>query len=422
MAWRTRPPTADRDDDTAATPADAASTIPTEHASTARPGHSSTLAPVRTSTPKPDEAPTRDPARISTRAHSERSWTSGPPGSSATEPARTSTAPAAVGNPAIAPAGAPVAAEVPDAVRIIHLPRVRAVAPVDDAAAEAAGTGPPEPRPAPFLSGAHRVAFFSLKGGVGKTTLAVETAAHLARNGHWRESPSGPRAPLRVALLDLDTRSANAAMRLGLTHPTLWDLVISPDPGGEEIESCLLTERSSGLRALLGPPRSVSNAEGRALVIARVARILSHLDDAGYHVVCMDLGSEVDQLTTYVLEAAHRICYVVTPTASSVQDAYRGAETIRRLGHRRKLRFVLNQVRGSFDSTEMMADLGGALDARVRFDEAFLTAENRHLPGCLDGHDTTGIATLARSIHPALATPAAGARSGLWRRLRARLA
>ncbi|HEV3231820.1 MAG TPA: PrgI family protein [Candidatus Dormibacteraeota bacterium] len=307
-----------------------------------------------------------------------------------------------------------------DTPRIIRLPGTEAAQANPARPDNEASPAPHGHIPAPvFMAGTQRIAFFSLKGGVGKTTLAVETAAYLARHGRWRDSPSAPERPLQVAVLDLDMQSANVSMRLGLTHPTIWDLVVDPEPGAEEIETCLVRHDRSGLRALLGPPKSVSTADGRALAITRVARVLSHLDDAGCHLVLMDLGSEVNELTTYAMEAAQRIYYVITPTASSVQDAYRGVEVLRRMGQRRKLRIVLNQARGSFDTGEMMADLGLRLDARVKRDEAFVEAETRHQPACLGG--ATAIAELAAAIYPALAL-AATARPNLWRRLLERLA
>jgi MinD-like ATPase involved in chromosome partitioning or flagellar assembly len=241
---------------------------------------------------------------------------------------------------------------------------------------------PPEAAPV-FLAATQRIAFFSLKGGVGKTTLATEVAAHLARRGRYRSRPGAAAEPLRVALLDLDLGSANVSMKLGLTHPTLWDLVLDPEPDAGRIEECLVLHEQSGLRVLLGPPRAIAAGEARALAMVRLAQVLKHLDEDGYHFVFLDLSSDIDELTTYALEAAHQVYYVIAPTASGVQDTYRGVETLRRLGHRRKLRFVLNQRRAGFDA------------------------------------DEKAIGALAASIYPTL--DSVPARAGFWTRLRSRL-
>jgi hypothetical protein len=128
----------------------------------------------------------------------------------------------------------------------------------------------------------------------------------------------------------------------------------------------------------------------------------------------------VNELSTYMLEAAHRVYYLLTPTASGVQDTYRGVETLRRMGHRQKLRFVLNQGRGGFDPGEMLADLGGELAATVARDDAFLSAEDDHRPASLSpGEARDNVALLARAIYPGFVDLPSTA--SMWRRLRQRL-
>jgi MinD-like ATPase involved in chromosome partitioning or flagellar assembly len=304
----------------------------------------------------------------------------------------------------------------PETPRILSLPTVA----IETRAARA---DEPAAAPAPvFLGGCQRIAFFSLKGGVGKTTLATETATLLAREGFFRNAPDAEPEPLKVALLDLDMASANVSMKLGISHPTLWDLVMEPDPTADDIRECLVRHRDSGLDVLLGPPRAVPGDEGRAMAVRRIAEVLGHLDEQGYHFVFIDMSSEVNPLTTYLLEAAHHVHLVFTPTASAVQDTYRGVEAVRRLGHRRKLRFVLNQARDGFDTDEMMADLGGLTAARVKHDEAFVEAENDHRPACLSTHTPAhrDILQLAAAIYPGLGE-AGGGRRSVWQRLRARI-
>jgi MinD-like ATPase involved in chromosome partitioning or flagellar assembly len=303
--------------------------------------------------------------------------------------------------------------------RILSLPGGRgpAVGGVEETAREAeiAGVGAPV-----FIGATQRIAFFSLKGGAGKTTLACEVAAMLARDARHRAAVGASPQRLRVALLDIDMGSANVSMKLGLTHPTIWDLVVDPSPDRSRINECLVEHEESGLRVLLGPPRAIANAESRALGMQRLAQVLSHLDENQYHFVFIDMSTEVNELTTYVLEAVHQVYYVLTPTASGVQDTYRGVETVRRMGHRAKLRFVLNQRRGAFDPTEMLADLGGELSASVARDDAFLSAEDEHRPAALSpGEARNNIRELAQVIYPGFVDSAGTA--SVWRRLRQRL-
>src|SRR5437868_6319667 len=74
------------------------------------------------------------------------------------------------------------------------------------------------------IGGAHRITFFSLKGGTGRTMLAVELACALASTSRARRDGA---EPLRVALLDLDVRCASVAVRLGLAHAGLMEFALS---------------------------------------------------------------------------------------------------------------------------------------------------------------------------------------------------
>ncbi|MDP9325713.1 MAG: AAA family ATPase, partial [Candidatus Dormibacteraeota bacterium] len=340
----------------------------------------------------------------------------GPAGPSVAEAGRASVAEA--GRDGVADA-APDGVEDAQVARILSLPGGRGAAPdvFDKGAPEAEFAAVAAPV---FIGATQRIAFFSLKGGAGKTTLACEVAAMLARDARHRAAVSAAPQRLRVALLDIDMGSANVSMKLGLTHPTLWDLVIDPSPDRSRIDECLVEHDESGLRVLLGPPRAIANGESRALAMQRLAQVLSYLDEHQYHFVFIDMSSEVNELTTYVLEAAHHVYYVLTPTASGVQDTYRGVETLRRMGHRAKLRFVLNQGRGAFDPTEMLSDLGGELSASVARDDAFLAAEDEHRPAALSpGEARNSIRQLAQVIYPGFVDVATTA--SVWRRLRQRL-
>ena len=360
--------------------------------------------------------PRRSPALPASRQPAPEPSPSAPPGGAETQ---------GPGIDLASEAEDPPAGEATEEPRILTLPTRQAHV-ADGGARYDVGPAPETQEPpgaAPvFLAPTQRIAFFSLKGGVGKTTLATEVATMLARNGRYRTSPEAQPQPLRVALLDIDLGSANVSMKVGLTHPTMWDLVLDPQPDRARVEECLVTHHESGLRVLLGPPRAIAAGETRALAMQRLAQVLNHLDENGYHFVFLDLSSDIDELTTYALEASHQVYYVMTPTASGVQDTYRGVETLRRLGHRRKLRFVLNQSRGGFDADEMLTDLGGTLAATIPRDDAFMAAEDEHRPVCLAGGTAASraVAALAAAIYPNLGA-AAAPRAGLWQRLRGRL-
>lgn len=263
-----------------------------------------------------------------------------------------------------------------------------------------------------YLGGTQIITFFAAKGGTGRTTLATEVATLLAAKGRYRPSPAERAQPLRVALVDFDLSSANVSARLGLAQPTMLDYIsdmagAGPDPDPRDY---IVRHPASGLDVFLGPSKCLSGDRADLVGIPQAAHILSALRAGGYHFVLIDIGASVDDLATYLLEAATLIYCVVTPTAGSVQSLYRGVEVLRRLGLGSKLRYVANKMRDGYSLQEPMGDLAGTLAARIPFDPAFDVAENRHQPLSLssDGPARDAVVTLAASIYPALQRVAPG--------------
>jgi MinD-like ATPase involved in chromosome partitioning or flagellar assembly len=264
-----------------------------------------------------------------------------------------------------------------------------------------------EPAPV-YLGGPQVITFFSAKGGTGRTTLATEVAALLAMKGRYRESPAGPPRPLRVALVDFDLASANVSARLGLAQPTMLDYlcdltVAHPDP-----RDYIIQHHPTGLHVLLGPSKCLAGDRSELFGVAQAAHILSTLKNAAFQFLILDMSASLGDLETYLLETATRIYCVVTPTAGSIQSLYRGVEALRRLGLGPKLQYVANKMREGINLSEPMGDLSGSLVARIPYDSAFDTAENRHEPVVIGAGGTSGEALrrLAASIYPALQLPA----------------
>jgi MinD-like ATPase involved in chromosome partitioning or flagellar assembly len=258
-----------------------------------------------------------------------------------------------------------------------------------------------------YLGGPQIITFFSAKGGTGRTTLATEVAALLAMKGRYRDSPAGPRQPLRVVLIDFDLASANVSARLGIAQPTMLDYlsdltVPHPDP-----RDYIVHHPATGLDVLLGPSKCLAGDRAELFGVPQAAHILSTLKAAGYQFLVLDISATIGNLEAYLLETATRIYCVVTPTAGSVQSLYRGVEALRRLGLGPKLQYVANKMRDGFNLSEPMGDLNGSLVARVPYDPAFDTAENRHEPLVLRSSGTAGDALrrLAASVYPALQLP-----------------
>jgi MinD-like ATPase involved in chromosome partitioning or flagellar assembly len=263
-----------------------------------------------------------------------------------------------------------------------------------------------EPAPV-YLGGPQVIAFFSTKGGTGRTTLATEVAALLAMKGRYRESPTSPSRPLQVGLIDFDLGSANVSARLGIAQPTMLDYLCDltlphPDPC-----DFVVRHPATNLDVMLGPSKCLSGDRAELLSVAQAAHILTTFKSAGYQFLILDISATLGDLETYLLETATRIYCVVTPTAGSVQSLYRGVEALRRIGLGAKLGYVANKMREGFNLAEPMGDLNGTLVARIPYDAAFDTAENHHEPLVVRGSGASieALTVLAASIYPALKLP-----------------
>ena len=156
------------------------------------------------------------------------------------------------------------------------------------------------------------IAFFSPKGGVGTTALAVNTAALLASGGTGTEV-SGT----RVALIDLDLQFGQVATHLNLSpkqdiaRAAVDDIALT-DP---EALAGYLTPHSSGLQVLASPTSPDSAAR---ISVEEIERIISTLRTT-FDFVVVDCGTRLDPRTMWVLEQAQENVFVVFPELGALR-------------------------------------------------------------------------------------------------------
>jgi MinD-like ATPase involved in chromosome partitioning or flagellar assembly len=147
------------------------------------------------------------------------------------------------------------------------------------------------------LPAGRRIAFWSLVGGVGTSTLAALVAHRSAGAG---------RAPL---LLDLDRWAPSLALRAGLQAATIADALLRP---GRE-RDCL--SRWSDVPFLPGAPGLNAMFDpGRVVQLIAAA--------AGASPVVIDLGAGADALDAAILSSVDRLCVVTGPRAAQLQAAF----------------------------------------------------------------------------------------------------
>lgn len=177
----------------------------------------------------------------------------------------------------------------------------------------------------PSLQGG--LAFLSLRGGVGVTTLAVNLAALLAQTGDGG-----------ACLVDLCPSSGHAALQLGLRPDPNWvDLLQAGSPDPAALETHLL-QHQSGLRLMASPifpvvKHNLSQAFTRELLKSVQQRFAA---------IIMDTPSVLNEATLAALEIATVVAMVVTAESPSIQTAIGTLRTLNQWAS--KFRVILNQV------------------------------------------------------------------------------
>jgi len=231
-------------------------------------------------------------------------------------------------------------------------------------AAHVLGGGPPDEEGA-------MVAFFSHKGGVGTTTLAVNAALALAGStDNARET----------VLIDANLQFGDAAGLLGLQpEQDLTHFVNDLDRLGA-LESYLAREPQTGLRILAGP---VDPLEAERITPDEVCRTLIHLRRR-FPCLLVDLPPVIDLLTMSILDLSEILCVVTEPVTPTVLNTARCLRFLEEQGiSGERVRIILNRKgfpHGALSEREVADALGRAIDVAIPFDARVMDAGDTGQP------------------------------------------
>ncbi|HET7636506.1 MAG TPA: hypothetical protein VFK93_02380 [Candidatus Limnocylindria bacterium] len=161
-------------------------------------------------------------------------------------------------------------------------------------------------------SAANLVTFLSPKGGVGTTTLAVNTAVLLAM-GADAATPVRP----RVLLVDMDLQFGQVATHLNINPRFDLGGLAGDEPAlnDPDLAASYLSEHSSGLSVLAAP---VSPEADFRVTLDHVERIIGLLRPR-FDVILVDSGSRLDQRTLWLLEQADTHVFVIFPEIAALR-------------------------------------------------------------------------------------------------------
>jgi len=162
------------------------------------------------------------------------------------------------------------------------------------------------------------ITLFSLRGGVGVSSLAINLAVALARQPNQK-----------VALLDLCFLSSSAPLMLNVRPKLSLAELSREDPTISlgSLEKCMIAH-SSGVKVL---PVVLSLARAAPISAKTVERVLSVLK-SGFNYIMVDTLSSLDDMTLAALIHSDQIILVLVPEAASVQAAIVALQAFRSLG------------------------------------------------------------------------------------------
>ena len=260
--------------------------------------------------------------------------------------------------PLIAPPSAPIAKGPPPApVRFVSAPQEPSVVEMLPRAPRAMNPAPvaPVPLALPARRGELTVVL-GCRGGAGATTLAVNTAAALARGGKT------------VCIVDLDLQLGDVLVALDLESQTSLSAV-AREAGALDAASLRrrLAQHGSGVCAL-SQAGHLDDLDGS--LTSRLPELLDALRAHFDHVI-VDGVRDFGDVALAALEVATRILVVVTQDVPAVRRAARALDVLGRLGiEPARCALVVNRAmkRAAIDTAAIERALAMRVTATVRED------------------------------------------------------
>ena len=214
------------------------------------------------------------------------------------------------------------------------------------------------------------LAVVSTKGGVGKSTIAINTAVHAAVTGNQR-----------VLLVDASLQLGVSASLLNLTPTiTIADVASMQDRLDATMLREIATQHESGLHVLPAPPTPAEASE----IDDTCMSIILGVAKSAYDLVIVDSFPLLDATTLAILDRAEHVCVVTENVVPTLTGTAAMLKTLDQLDVGTSDRtLVLNRHQrcaGSLSAVDVSEQLSEPVAAVIKHDRRVLEAANLGRP------------------------------------------
>jgi pilus assembly protein CpaE len=206
---------------------------------------------------------------------------------------------------------------------------------------------------APIAGQGHVVSVFAPKGGVGKTTVAVNMAVALRQQTH-----------AEVLLFDADVGVGNVTAVLDVPYRMgLADLADSPQEEWTDaaFEQIVATHPDSGVRVLTW---GTDPAESERVSVDLLLAALRWARDHHSYVIVDNHPGYADR-TMAMLAVSNEIFLVVTPEVGALRNSSQFLDLARELGFGNVVRVIVNRANHGIRPQDMAKTLGLPISATI---------------------------------------------------------
>lgn len=190
---------------------------------------------------------------------------------------------------------------------------------------------------------AKTIAFFSSKGGVGKSVLALNSAILMSRD-----------PGRKVLLIDMDLQFGDLSILVNqYNQKTIQDAIDDGQIDSYEDIKPYLFKYSDSLDILFAPTKP----EAAEYITKEIIEKMMNAFQKQYDAIIVDTGINFNDTTLYVLDAAQKILVVSTGEIASLKDTKLGLKVMESLGYdKNKVKIVINRFNSGYGITRNQID------------------------------------------------------------------